>query len=243
MVSHTIFNRFLAQARRQAGCWRLRGGLAIAAQFLAAPAWAEGLLGAGFFGDIAAFVALAVLLPVALIGAAVWRLRASLKTQPAAQAPKPLEPADVADLPSRPAAVLSLPVKALVDESDLIQQADYLSLLGECDAAVALLSARIESAESAEAPVWIKLMQIHRRFGDRHSFERLRAPYALRFGTEAPLWARNEVDLMPASSLCSQPAGHLPDDAAGRSPAVGHAIPGSAARDVHAGDAARMTGR
>jgi hypothetical protein len=183
---------------------------AIGAQFAVSRAWAgDAAAPAGFSADAAAAAAL---LLAALMGLVWWRVRASRDAReerrqratrrstarhgdarPATQA----QPgAKVSGLPGRrttefatPASARAAPAQALVEGIDLIQQAEFLSLLGERDAAVALLSAHLDGPGAAESPVWLKLMHVHRRFGDRHSFEQLRPAYQRRFGIEAPLWA------------------------------------------------------
>ena len=117
---------------------------------------------------------------------------------------------------------------APADGIDLIQQAEFLSLLGERDAAVALLTAHLEGAGADDAAVWLKLLQVHRRFGDRHSFEQARPRYCRRFGIEAPTWAREPA---PGTTL-DAPAPEPPYD-----PDPGQTIPsvllldGAAARE------------
>lgn len=244
MVSSPVFNRSLALERWKSGCWRQRGGL-FAAQFLVAPAWAEEVQASSFFGDIEVFVAIAVLLPVALIGTLAWRLHAARKAQLASQTlPMPPAPARTAATPPAPVPVRATPVQALVEEIDLIQQAEYLSLLGERDAAVTLLATHIDGAGDTEAPIWIKLMQIHRRFGDRQSFERLRPLYRQRFGDEAPPWARDQSDSIPPISQVSGAPVRMPADAGGRLPAPTGLLPtaGLVARERQSGEGARSPG-
>jgi hypothetical protein len=86
--------------------------------------------------------------------------------------------------------------------ADLLQQAEFLALLGERDAAVALLQAHLDGPGARDMPVWLRLMHVHRRFGDRHSFELTRTQYRQRFDSEAPPWA---ADVVPTAGM---PAAH-----------------------------------
>ena len=135
----------------------------------------------------------ALALLAVLLGAIWWRIRSvddkSHRDAPPEQVAASA-PVRASDAPP-PAPQRIAQIRPQFDEIDSIQQAEFLSLLGERDAAVALLTAHIDSEAGAQATVWIKLMQIHRRFGDRHSFEALRPRYRQRFGTEAPPWARD----------------------------------------------------
>ena len=194
-----------ACGRHGAAAGRVVGALTGATWFSSAPsgAWADDRepqgaslsLFSGPFSEIALLVLAALALLAVVLGAVWWRLRSSAVPNRRDVPPTALTDLDVAPVPAQademspPAPRRSPAARPELDEIDLVQQAEFLSLLGERDAAVALLDAQIDGAAGAQAPVWIKLMQIHRRFGDRLSFEALRPRYRQRFGTEAPPWA------------------------------------------------------
>ena len=171
---------------------------------------------------LAGLAGLALLVAVlgAVLGAIWWRMRSSaalnrpvapptalpepaaavaaVAAVAAAAASAPPEPADEAP----PARRFNFKVPALVDENELIEQTEFLSLLGERDAAVGLLDAYIDSEAGVQSPVWLHLLKIHRRFGDRQSFERLGPRYRQHFGIEAPPWASD----LPASPAAESSA-------------------------------------
>jgi hypothetical protein len=84
---------------------------------------------------------------------------------------------------------------------DVDQQVDFFELLGRHEAAVAVLSAHIAGPGGDDAPSYLKLMQIHRRYSDPQAFEQVRLSYRQRFDAEAPVWSptaarRADVDLL-----------------------------------------------
>ena len=211
---------------------------------------ADATQAAGLSADVAVIAALAL---AALLGLLWWRVRASRKDRDAkllrslrsravlhgdpGLAQRPQHGQVAGSPPLRAAAasgtVPAAPPHALVDGIDLIQQAEFLSLLGERDAAVALLSAHIEGTGAGDTAAWLKLMQIHRRFGDRHSFEQVRPLFSRRFGSEAPAWAQAPA----ASATLSAATPSPPED-----PEPGQTIPsvllldGAAARERGQGE-------
>ena len=216
-------------------------------------AWADEATPAAFS---AAAAGAGALLLAALLGLVWWRVRAArdaglARREPAARAATPMSAAqaragaDVARPPVPAADRTAAPTRSVhsgVEGIDLIQQAEFLSLLGERDAAVALLTAHLDGAGAAEAPVWLKLMQIHRRFGDRQSFEQVRPRYRERFGAEAPPWASDKAATASDSNGASAaaPARQERD----RSPTVPGVllIDGKVQRDRSASDSSRSPG-
>jgi hypothetical protein len=76
-----------------------------------------------------------------------------------------------------------------VDEQiDLEQQADFFIALGHDDAAIDLLMAHLRSTGGGTPLPFLKLLEIHRRRGDREAYERTRVRFNQRFNSVAPDW-------------------------------------------------------
>ncbi|HET9823255.1 MAG TPA: hypothetical protein VFQ16_15650 [Burkholderiaceae bacterium] len=76
-----------------------------------------------------------------------------------------------------------------VDEQiDLEQQADFFIALGHDDAAIDLLMAHLRSTGGGTPLPFLKLLEIHRRRGDREAYERTRVRFDQRFNSVAPDW-------------------------------------------------------
>lgn len=127
-------------------------------------------------------------------------------TSPAAQAQVDAAPlvevAPVVESPtatsrSAPAAWAPAPVAAptpsldlTADEQlDLEQQVDFLIVLGQDDAAIDLLHAQVRSSGGLLPMPYLKLLEIHRRLGDRDAYERTAQRFGQRFNATAPAWA------------------------------------------------------
>lgn len=76
-----------------------------------------------------------------------------------------------------------------VDEQiDLEQQADFFIALGHDDAAIDLLMAHMRSTGGSSPLPFLKLLDIHRRRGQREAYERTRVRFNQRFNGIAPEW-------------------------------------------------------
>jgi hypothetical protein len=76
-----------------------------------------------------------------------------------------------------------------VDEQiDLEQQADFFIALGHDDAAIDLLMAHMRSTGGGSPLPFLKLLEIHRRRGQREAYERTRVRFNQRFNSVAPDW-------------------------------------------------------
>jgi pilus assembly protein FimV len=77
-----------------------------------------------------------------------------------------------------------------VDEQiDLEQQADFFIALGHDESAIDLLMAHLRSTGGGTPLPFLKLLEIHRRRGDREAYERTRVRFNQRFNSVAPDWA------------------------------------------------------
>lgn len=81
---------------------------------------------------------------------------------------------------------------------DLEQQAEFFIVLGQDDAAIELLIDHLRHTGGSSPLPYLKLLEIHRRRGDRSDYERMRARFNQRFNAYAPEW---EVDLQSGRSL------------------------------------------
>jgi pilus assembly protein FimV len=76
-----------------------------------------------------------------------------------------------------------------VDEQiDLEQQADFFIALGHDESAIDLLMAHLRSTGGGTPLPFLKLLEIHRRRGDRDAYERTRVRFNQRFNSVAPEW-------------------------------------------------------
>lgn len=76
-----------------------------------------------------------------------------------------------------------------VDEQiDLEQQADFFTALGHDESAIDLLMAHLRSTGGGTPLPFLKLLEIHRRRGDREAYERTRVRFNQRFNSVAPDW-------------------------------------------------------
>jgi len=96
-------------------------------------------------------------------------------------------------LPTRPAALSVDAQQRMVTVEELIdleQQVDFFLVLGQEDAAVELLTERLEQADGNGLP-YLKLLEIHQRRGERAAFAELAGRFAERFGARAPAWSED----------------------------------------------------
>ena len=70
---------------------------------------------------------------------------------------------------------------------DLEQQVDFFVVLGQDDAAIDLLQARINSGQANALP-YLKLLELHQRNGDVVAFANLAEQFGARFGALPPTW-------------------------------------------------------
>jgi hypothetical protein len=112
----------------------------------------------------------------------VQLINQGLPTQPAA-----LHAPSIAATRSMEAQQRMVTVEELID---LEQQVDFFLVLGQEDAAVELLTERLEQAEGNGLP-YLKLLEIHQRRGDRAAFAELAERFAERFGARAPAWSED----------------------------------------------------
>lgn len=112
---------------------------------------------------------------------------------PAPPAPEvlPAAPFDATRTSVLPPPVVSPPppgaetVEALLD---LEQQAEFYGVLGQDEAAIRLLESHLQAHPGGTPLAGFKLLDIHRRRGDRAAYELVRARLRSRHGTRAPAW-------------------------------------------------------
>ena len=72
---------------------------------------------------------------------------------------------------------------------DLEQQAEFYVVLGQDEAAIALLTAHLSEIGAASPLPFLQLLEIHQRRGDRASYEAVREDYHDNFDAFAPEWS------------------------------------------------------
>jgi pilus assembly protein FimV len=72
---------------------------------------------------------------------------------------------------------------------DLEQQVDFFMVLGQDDAAIELLSSRLNHRDAASGLPFLKLMELYQRRGDREAFDRVGGRFAQQFHARAPSWS------------------------------------------------------
>jgi pilus assembly protein FimV len=72
---------------------------------------------------------------------------------------------------------------------DLEQQAEFYVVLGQEEAAIALLAAHLREAFGASPLPYLQLLEIHQRRQDRASYEEVRQAFQRRFNALAPEWS------------------------------------------------------
>lgn len=79
----------------------------------------------------------------------------------------------------------TLSMEAIID---LEQQADFLIVLGQEDAAIDLLMGHVRSSGGTSPMPYLKLLQIYRGRGEADSYDRIRERFNRRFNGHAPAW-------------------------------------------------------
>jgi hypothetical protein len=82
----------------------------------------------------------------------------------------------------------SLRAVSVDEQIDLEQQADFFIALGHDESAIDLLMAHLRSTGGGTPLPFLKLLEIHRRRGDRDAYERTRVRFNQRFNSVAPEW-------------------------------------------------------
>ncbi len=72
---------------------------------------------------------------------------------------------------------------------DLEQQAEFFVVLGQDEAAIALLSAHLREAGGGSPLPYLQLLEIHQRRDDRASYEEVRQGFQRHFNAFAPEWS------------------------------------------------------
>jgi hypothetical protein len=72
---------------------------------------------------------------------------------------------------------------------DLEQQAEFFVVLGQDEAAIALLGAHLDQAGGGSPLPYLQLLEIHQRRADRASYEEVRQAFQRRFDDLAPEWS------------------------------------------------------
>jgi len=72
---------------------------------------------------------------------------------------------------------------------DLQQQAEFFVVLGQDEAAIALLANHLVAPGAASPLPFLELLEIHHRRGERDAYEDLRDEYQRRFDAAAPEWS------------------------------------------------------
>lgn len=85
---------------------------------------------------------------------------------------------------------------------DLEQQVDFFVVLGQDEAAIALLMGHLRSTAGASPLPYLKLLEIYRRRGEREPYDRMREHFNQQFNAFAPEW---EVDLEQGRGLEDYP--------------------------------------
>lgn len=101
--------------------------------------------------------------------------------------------------PASPAANGKVSVEELID---LEQQAEFFEALGQDEAAIELLHSHLNEHPDASPLPYLKLLEIHRRQGDRQAYEDIQTHFNERFNAYAPSW---EEDLQDGRTLEDYP--------------------------------------
>lgn len=101
--------------------------------------------------------------------------------------------------PTMPPPDAEMAVEELID---LEQQAEFFVVLGQDEAAIELLYSNLDSAGMASPLPYLKLLEIHRRRGEREASERIRERFNRRFNAYAPEW---QADPAQGRSLAQYP--------------------------------------
>lgn len=80
---------------------------------------------------------------------------------------------------------LSSPMEELID---LEQQAEFFTVLGQDEAAIALLEGHLHSVGATSPLPYLQLLEIHQRRGDQLAYEKMRQSFERQFKAFAPEW-------------------------------------------------------
>jgi len=83
---------------------------------------------------------------------------------------------------------------SLDEQIDLEQQADFFIVLGQEEAAIDLLLSNLRGTGGTSPMPYLKLLEIHRRRGEREAYERARMRFNQRFNGVAPAWEADPSD-------------------------------------------------
>jgi len=109
--------------------------------------------------------------------------------RPRAGSPPPIDTAPGALQASAPSVFAPDRHAVTVEEQiDLEQQADFFIVLGQDEAAIALLLTHLRGTGGTSPMPYLKLLEIYRRTGDREAYERTRIRFNQRFNGVAPAW-------------------------------------------------------
>ena len=81
---------------------------------------------------------------------------------------------------------LSSPMEELID---LEQQAEFFVVLGQDEAAIALLDAHMHSVGATSPLPYLQLLEIHQRRGDQLAYEKVRLSFERQFKASPPEWS------------------------------------------------------
>jgi hypothetical protein len=93
--------------------------------------------------------------------------------------------AAAAALTDPPAAPEKVAVEELID---LEQQAEFFLALGQEESAIELLQGHLRDHRDPSPLLFLKLLEIHKRRGDREAYEAMRRDFNQRFNAYAPSW-------------------------------------------------------
>ena len=91
-----------------------------------------------------------------------------------------------ASTPGEATQPLSSPMEDLID---LEQQAEFFVVLGQDEAAIALLDAHLQAAGATSPLPYLQLLEIHQRRGDPSAYEQVRQSFQRHFHALAPEWS------------------------------------------------------
>ncbi len=80
----------------------------------------------------------------------------------------------------------SSPIEELID---LEQQAEFFVVLGQDEAAIALLDSHLQTIGASSPLPYLQLLEIHQRRGDPVAYEKVRLAYERQFRAHAPEWS------------------------------------------------------
>ena len=91
-----------------------------------------------------------------------------------------------ASTPGEATRPMSSPIEDLID---LEQQAEFFVVLGQDEAAIALLDAHLQSGGASSPLPYLQLLEIHQRRGDHPAYDKVRQQFQRQFHAFAPEWS------------------------------------------------------